>query len=91
MINMNDTLPTLLTLAHRPFIDPIELHGKWYLLLIPMALFVSLAYKAVRVWDLRQLPRQVLAMAIQVILAMVGLGLAVYLFVELGLPIIAPK
>jgi hypothetical protein len=81
----------LLTLGYRPFIDPIELHEQWYLLLIPMALLVSLGYKAVRVWDLRQLPRQVLAMALQIILAMMGLGLAVYLFVELGLPHITPK
>ncbi|GDX98211.1 hypothetical protein LBMAG48_06150 [Phycisphaerae bacterium] len=81
----------LLTLASRPFIDPIELHTQWYLLLIPMAFFASLAYKAVRVWDVKTLPRQVLAMTLQVILAMAGLGLAVYIFVEVALPLIAPK
>ncbi len=79
------------TLAHRPFIDPIELHTQWYLLLIPMAFFTALAYKAVRVWDVKTLPRQVLAMTVQIILAMAGLGLAVYLFVEVALPLIAPK
>ena len=56
-----------------------------------MAFFTALAYKAVRVWDVKTLPRQVLAMAVQIVLAMAGLGLAVYLFVEVALPLIAPK
>jgi hypothetical protein len=79
-----------LPLAYRPFLDPLNLHQHWYLLLIPVAFFLSLAYKAVRVHDLRALPRQTLSMTIQVILSMLLLGVAFYLFVEKLLPLIAP-
>jgi hypothetical protein len=79
------------TLAYRPFLDPLELHAYWYLLLLPMALFLSLAYKAVRVEDLRDLPKQVLAMSAQIVLGMVALGFATYLFVQYVAPAIVPK
>jgi hypothetical protein len=81
----------LLTLAYRPFLDPIAVHSHWYLLLPPMALFMSLAYKAVRVHDLSRLPREVVAMTIQIVVAMIALGAAFYLFIEFLLPVIAPR
>lgn len=80
-----------LLLALRPFLDPIAIHAHWYLLLPPMAFFMSLAYKAVRVHDLRRLPREVVAMTIQVILGIIALGAAFYLFIEFLLPVIAPR
>jgi hypothetical protein len=33
---------------YRPFIDPIQVHGLWWLMVIPMALGVAVVYKAVR-------------------------------------------
>ena len=33
---------------YRPFIDPIQIHGLWWLLVVPMALGVAVVYKAVR-------------------------------------------
>lgn len=88
-------LPTLAptfapTLAWRPFLDPINLHDQWFLLLIPIALGVSMAYKAVRVHDLRTYPRQVIVMTVQIILAMALLGLGSYLFIQHLVPLIAP-
>jgi hypothetical protein len=80
-----------LTLAWRPFLDPIDMHQHWYLLLGPMALLLSLAYKGVRVHDLRRLPRQVIAMTLQVMGGMVALGAGFYIFVEHLLPLIAPR
>jgi len=77
--------------AYRPFLDPLDLHARWYLLIIPMAFFLSLAYKAVRVEHLRDLPRQTLVMTIQIILAMIAMGCAAYLFVQHLAPIILPK
>lgn len=79
-----------LLLAFRPFIDPINLHDWWFLLLGPMALGVSVAYKAIRMADLRDYPRQVLLMTLQIILGMIALGIASYLFVQHLLPLIAP-
>jgi len=78
-------------LAYRPFIDPIDAHGWWFLLLLPMAFFVSLAYKAVRVPDLKDLARNTLVMSVQITLAMIGLGFAFYMFVQYVLPHIVPK
>lgn len=33
---------------YRPFIDPIQVHGLWWLMVIPLALGVAVVYKAVR-------------------------------------------
>lgn len=79
------------TLAYRPFLDPLDLHRAWFLLLFPMAFFVTLAYKSTRVPDLRDLPRQVLIMTVQIILGMIALGFATYLFVEFVAPAVLPK
>lgn len=75
----------LQVLAWRPFIDPLNLHDLWWLLLVPLALGISLAYKAVRVRDMRDLWRQVLMMTVQIVVAMVLLAVASYLFIEVYL------
>lgn len=76
-------------LGWRPFIDPTAIHDLWFLLLIPIAVLVSLAWKAVRINDVRQLPRQTGVMATQVVLAMIGLGLAAYVAITLVIPLLA--
>lgn len=81
----------LTTLAWRPFLDPVNIHDLWFLLLPPLVLGISLAYKAVRVGDLKDLPRQVLVMTVQGTLGMIALGAAAYAFVNHILPLIAPK
>jgi hypothetical protein len=72
-----------LTLAWRPFLDPIDAHRWWYLLLIPLALGVSMAYKAVRTQNLRRYPIEVVIMTGQVVLGMIALAAASYILVEL--------
>ncbi|MEQ8845548.1 MAG: hypothetical protein RIB58_11905 [Phycisphaerales bacterium] len=76
------------TLAWRPFIDPVDAHAWWFLLIFPVAFLVSLAWKAVRIDDIRRLPRAVLVMTAQVVLAMLGLGLAAYIGLTLVLPLL---
>lgn len=76
------TLALSLTLAWRPFLDPLDLHQWWYLLLIPVALGVSMAYKAVRVHDLKAYPWQVGMMTVQVVLGMIALAVVAHLIVE---------
>jgi len=73
-------------LAYRPFIDPLGVHASWYLLLVPCAILVAFTYKAVRVPDLRRLARDTAVMAMQIIVGMVALGAAAYLFIEVVLP-----
>ena len=80
-------------LAYVPFIDPIDpvrADHLWYLILIPMALGVSIAYKAVRVPDLKDMPRQVAIMTVQIVVTMIALGAASYLFVQHIVPLIVP-
>lgn len=88
---MPHTLATMFSLAYRPFLDPLHLDRVWFLLLLPMAFFISVAYKGVRVSDLKHLPREVAVMSAQIVLGMVALGLASYLFVQHLVPLIAPK
>lgn len=52
---MREELANVLTLAqgailppYRPFIDPIQVHGLWWVMLLPMAVGVAVVYKAVR-------------------------------------------
>jgi hypothetical protein len=80
-------------LAWRPFLDPLNLHAYWWAFLPPLALGISIAYKAVRLHDLHHLGeywRQVIVMTLQIIIAMVLLGVAMFLFLEVLLPALAP-
>ena len=62
----------------RPFIDPLELHQWWWLLLIPMAFGVAVVYKAVRVKTMDKYWQQVAIMTVQIVLGMVALAAASY-------------
>jgi hypothetical protein len=73
-------------LAYTPFLDPLNLHDHWWFTLIPLALGISMAYKAVRLHDLRHFWKQSLVMTVQVILGMVGLAAVVFIVVELIVP-----
>jgi hypothetical protein len=77
-------------LAYRPFLDPLNMQRTWFFLLLPMALFISIAYKAVRVVDMQDYWRQVLVMTMQLVLAIVGLGAALFFVVQYVLPLILP-
>ena len=76
-------------IAYTPFIDPINAHNWWYLLLIPVALLISIAYKAVRVESMKDYPKEVAVMTVQIVVVMMLLGVASFLFVEKVLPLIA--
>lgn len=71
---------------YRPFIDPLEVHGWWWAMLVPMALGIAVVYKAVRVahigvsWS--KYLREVASMAAQVIIGMMLLVAASYGLVE---------
>jgi hypothetical protein len=75
--------PTATHIPYRPFVDPLELHGSWWLLLLPLSLGISVIYKAVRMRDLDGYWRAVLVMTAQIVLGMLALAVASFLLVEL--------
>lgn len=79
------------TLAWRPFLDPLPLEEWWYLLLVPLALLISIGYKAVRVGDMGRYWRDVAIMTVQVILAMILLWIGAYLIIFRIVPLILPQ
>ncbi len=76
-------------LAWSPFLQPAPgVQHWWWLLVIPMALGVSLSYKAIRTGDLRKFPRDVTVMAIQIVASMVGIAIGLYILVLVLLPLL---
>lgn len=76
--------------SYIPFIDPIDAHAWWFLLLIPMALGISMVYKAVRLRSLDRYWRKVFAMAAQIVVALIVLGAGFYILIEWVIPAVAP-
>lgn len=94
---MNHLLTLLAQVAQprtfTPFIDPVslgfpQLHDYWWLTLLPIAFFVSMAYKGVRLHVLNHFWKQVIVMTLQIILAMIGLAIGLYLLIELVVPLL---
>jgi len=76
-------------IAWTPFLQPAPgVQHWWWMLVIPMALGVSMAYKAIRVQELSQWPKAVVKMALQIIAAVVGIALGLYLLVIVLLPML---
>ncbi len=77
--------------AWRPFLDPLNLHAYWWAFLFPLALLISVVYKAVRTPTPAEWARQTAVMTAQIILAMIMLGAAAFCLLEYVLPMIAPQ
>lgn len=73
-------------LAYTPFIDPLDLHAAWFLLLPPLALLIAVAYKAVRIPDLTVYWKQVFFFTLQILAGIIGLYTLSLLLVNVGLP-----
>ena len=76
----------LITLAYTPFIDPLDLHAVWYLLLPPLALLIAIAYKAARIPDLGVYWKQTFFFTLQILAGIVGLYILFLLMVNVALP-----
>ncbi|MCL4220171.1 MAG: hypothetical protein KJZ65_02255 [Phycisphaerales bacterium] len=79
-----------LTLAWRPFLDPLNLDQVWYVLLIPMSFFLAMGYKAVRTVDMDKYWPQVAIFTFQLTIGLIGLGAGFYVLVRILLPALAP-
>lgn len=77
-------------LAYRPFLDPLPLHDLWWMLLLPLAVGIAAAYKAVRIPDdqlsAARYLRHVASMTLQTLAAMAALWLALVVLVEVIVP-----
>lgn len=80
------TEPLSALLAYTPFIDAMDLHGVWYLLLVPLALLTAMAYKAVRVPAMSLYWRQTLSFFLQILIGIAGLYIAAVLVVKFAMP-----
>lgn len=69
------------TLAWRPFLDPLNVHDSWWWFLIPMAFGISVVYRAARLPTMDHYWRRVLGMTFQIVMGMILLAIASYLFV----------
>jgi hypothetical protein len=69
-------------LAYRPFIDPLPIGNSaaWGLLFIPLVVLVSVAYKTVKLRDLRDLPRQAATLTLQIAAFMALAAAALWAF-----------
>ena len=76
-------------LAWTPFLQPAPGADRWWwLLVLPMALGISMAYKAIRVKDLAQYPGGVVRMSLQIVALVVGFAVALHLLVIYLLPML---
>ena len=82
---------TGLLLAWRPFLDPLPVHSYWYLFLVPMSFLIAMVYKAARVRSLERYWPNVIIMTIQIVLGMIALVIASYLFVMVYVRFIADR
>ena len=76
-------------LAWTPFLQPAPgVASWWWLLVLPLSLFVSMAWKAVRQQDLAAYWPAVARMSAQIVVGMIGLFVALAIVVRVIVPII---
>jgi len=73
--------------SYLPFITPMSVfHDWWYVLIVPLSFGISMIYKALRIGDLDRYWREVAIMALQIILGMIALAIALMLLVQVVIP-----
>lgn len=75
-------------LAYTVFFDPLDVHAVWWVSVVPLALGISIAYKAARVKTFEAFWRNVVMMMVQILLALIGLAGASYVLLEVVVPMV---
>jgi hypothetical protein len=66
-------------IAWTPFYHPMTLSSDAVMwLVLPLALAVAVVYKAIRVGHVRELPRQVAVLMVQMVAGLIALGLVLW-------------
>ncbi len=77
------------TVAYIPFLDPVHaLLDWWYLLLVPLALGISMIYRAIRMNNLDRFWRSAGIMTTQIVLAMAALAIALVILIRIAIPLL---
>jgi len=79
-----------MTLAYTPFIDALSIHEYWYLLIVPMSIFLAIGYKSVRCSNLKHFPREVVVFTVLVLGGLILLAIAFTIVIAVLLPMLAP-
>ncbi len=66
------------------FVKPMPVWNHWWLLLLPLCLGVAIVYKAIRVDEMRLLPKAALGVFMWILLGMGGAALALLVIVRLA-------
>ncbi len=82
--------PLTASIGWRPFLDPIDLHRQWFALLVPLAFGIAVTYRAVRVATFEKFWRKVLILTFQIVVSMILLGVASYVFIQVVVPMLLP-
>lgn len=69
-----------------PFLDPMNIHSAWWFTTLPMALLVSMAYKAVKQRDMTTYWRSVSVMTASILVGMIGFAFGLHALVEWIVP-----
>jgi len=72
------------TLAYLPFVHPLPLDTYWLLLMPPMVLAIAIVYKAIKLDDLAELPKQAMFLTAQILAFMVLAAAALWLLSEIA-------
>ena len=80
----------LFTLSYTPFIDAMSIHSYWYLLIIPMAIFLAIGYKAIRCSNMKKYPREVMIFTIQILGGLALLAIVFTVVITMVIPMLAP-
>ncbi len=84
------TLMIAPVLAYTPFVDALAVHNEWYLLIIPIAFFIAIGYKAVRCYDMKNYPREVFIFTMQILIGLGILAVIATALITVLIPMIAP-
>jgi hypothetical protein len=76
------TVAMMLTAAWRPILDPLPLQSYWLALLLPLAVAIAVAYKTLKLPDLRHLPRQAAQLTVLIVVFMIIAAVALWLITE---------
>lgn len=78
-----------LVAAFLPFVHPVSsVNEWWYLLLLPLSFGIAVVYKAMRVHTFDGFWRETVVLTVQIVLAMIGLAIALGMFIVYVIPML---
>jgi hypothetical protein len=76
-------------LAWIPFLEPMNaMQSWWYLLLLPLVFGISVVYRALREENYAKYWLSVVIMTVQIVFGIVGIAIALGLFVQFVIPLL---